>query len=635
MIIHANLQAMNNNRMLGLNQAKKAKSTEKLSSGYRINRSADDSSGLSISEKMRRQIRGLTQAVSNAQEGISFCQIADGALHEVNDMLSRSKELVIQAANGTNTDEDRSYIQAELDELSREVDRVHTTTVFNEMSIFSPYGIIPQNREAQFDSGVSLSNGQEIRIQFGLVDSLGNVTSVQETAATGIDNSAYEQNSAIAQYVVDAAANAVGKVADSYPELFSGASSSTIKIGLNLGHIDGEGNTLAYAQMAIGSNSTSTIATYTMKIDTGDFSIENFEASTQAEKANLAAVVAHEMTHLVMYDTLTDGMLTGRTTSFPKWFTEGMAQTSSGDNGWVSYSLNPSSGDATIKNYMGQLDSMPYGAGYLATMYLGYAVAKNGNSSANVDSATIKGGLDTLMKDMVGGRKTLHQAIQDNTQYSGLSDFQQAFRSGNDEALNFVKDLLAARGTTGVGSLLGSLGDSEVTLFGSFSSGNGNYLLQKDNTAYSNAFGVGYTFPEKGSMVGGESGFWLQVGAEAGQHIEVAQFNISSEALFNNLSLNVMSEDAIGTSLDLIDIAGNRIAQVRSYYGAIQNRLEHTTNNLGNVVENLTAAESRIRDTDMAKEMVAYSNHQILEQAGTALLAQTNQSKQGILTLLG
>ena len=198
-----------------------------------------------------------------------------------------------------------------------------------------------------------------------------------------------------------------------------------------------------------------------------------------------------------------------------------------------------------------------------------------------------------------------------------------------------MKDLLAARGTTGAGSLLGSLGDSEMTLFGSLSSGNGNYLLQKDNTAYTNAFGVGYTFPEKGSMVGGESGFWLQVGAEAGQHIEVAQFNISSEALFNNLSLNVMSEETIGTSLDLIDIAGNRIAQVRSYYGAIQNRLEHTANNLGNVVENLTAAESRIRDTDMAKEMVAYSNHQILEQAGTAMLAQTNQSKQGILTLLG
>ena len=173
MIIHANLQAMNNNRMLGLNQSKKAKSTEKLSSGYRINRSADDSSGLSISEKMRRQIRGLTQAVSNAQEGISFCQIADGALHEVNEMLSRSKELVIQAANGTNTEEDRSYIQSELDELSREIDRVHTTTVFNEMSIFSSYGIIPQNMRAPLESGVSLSNGNEIRIQCGLVDSQG------------------------------------------------------------------------------------------------------------------------------------------------------------------------------------------------------------------------------------------------------------------------------------------------------------------------------------------------------------------------------------------------------------------------------------------------------------------------------
>ena len=635
MIVHANLLAMNNNRMLGLNKTKSAKSTEKLSSGYRINRSADDAAGLAISEKMRRQIRGLTQAANNAQEGISFCQIADGALNEVDEMLKRSKELVIQAANGTNSDEDRNYIQTELDQLTKEIDRVHTTTVFNEMSVFTDNGIIPQNYTAAPAADVSLSNGQEIKIRYGFVDSAGSVVSVEDSAATGTDNSVAKQNSAIAQFAVDAAANAVGKLADAYPQLFAAASSSTIKIGLDLGNIDGEGNIAAYAQLSISSNSTSAVTTYTMKIDTSDYPIDGFEAATAAEKADLAAVIAHEMTHLVMYDTLTDGMLSGRTTSFPKWFTEGCAQTSSGDNGWVSYRISSSSDDATIKSYMSQLDSMPYGAGYLATMYLGYAVAKNDNASATVDSATIRGGLDKLMTEMVGGAKTLNQAIRDNTQYGGLSDFQQTFKTGSEDALNFVKSLLAARGTNGAGSLLGALNASETDTFHTLGPGNGNYLIQKDNTAYSNAFGTGYTFPEKGSMDGGESGFWLQVGAEAGQHIDVDQFNISAAALFNNLSMNVQTEDSIATTLDLIDIAGNRVAYVRSYYGAIQNRAEHTVNNLNNVVENTTRAESAIRDTDMAKEMVAFSNHQILEQAATAMLAQTNQSQQGILTLLG
>ena len=140
MIVKHNLQAMNSNRMLGVNSSTLAKSTEKLSSGYKINRAADDAAGLSISEKMRRQIRGLTQASLNAQDGISAVQTAEGALTEVHDMLQRMDELATKAANGTLTTDDREAVQAEIDQLVIEIDRVAETTTFNEMALLKGDG---------------------------------------------------------------------------------------------------------------------------------------------------------------------------------------------------------------------------------------------------------------------------------------------------------------------------------------------------------------------------------------------------------------------------------------------------------------------------------------------------------------
>ncbi len=135
MIVKHNLQAMNSNRMLGVNSSTQAKSTEKLSSGYKINRAADDAAGLSISEKMRRQIRGLTQASANAQDGISCVQTAEGALNEVHDMLQRMNELAVKGENGTLQSIDRSYIQSEISQLMEEIDRVAETTTFNEQNL--------------------------------------------------------------------------------------------------------------------------------------------------------------------------------------------------------------------------------------------------------------------------------------------------------------------------------------------------------------------------------------------------------------------------------------------------------------------------------------------------------------------
>ncbi len=152
MVVQHNLRAMNSNRMLGVNSSTLSKSTEKLSSGYKINRAADDAAGLSISEKMRRQIRGLTQASSNAQDGISCVQTAEGALNEVHDMLQRMNELAVKAANGTNESADASYIQDEVSQLISEIDRVAQNTTFNEKSLLCG---------SEFKAGVNLQVGSE------------------------------------------------------------------------------------------------------------------------------------------------------------------------------------------------------------------------------------------------------------------------------------------------------------------------------------------------------------------------------------------------------------------------------------------------------------------------------------------
>ena len=151
MVVQHNLQAMNSNRMLNVNTASQAKSTEKLSSGYKINRAADDAAGLAISEKMRRQVRGLTQASANAEDGISCVQTAEGALNEVHDMLQRINELAVKGENGTLTSSDRGYIASEVQQLMSEIDRVQCTTTFNEQKLLN----------GDFSAGKGLQVGAE------------------------------------------------------------------------------------------------------------------------------------------------------------------------------------------------------------------------------------------------------------------------------------------------------------------------------------------------------------------------------------------------------------------------------------------------------------------------------------------
>lgn len=624
MVITHNMTAMNSNRMLSNLSNRISKNSEKLSSGYRINRSADDAAGLSISEKMRSQIRGLDKATRNAEDGISFIQVAEGALNETHAILQRCKELTTQGANDTNVDADRTAIQQEIDMLMEELDDLSNQTKFNTLDVFLNDGV----------SNVSPKNGKSneicINVEWSLVDASGNPVSVAESKAVGKDTN--YANSAFAKFIEKAATDAVASLYDKFGSSLFTTSSPNIKIGLNLATIDGAGGVLASAALSMSASSTYTTMSYTMNVDKADYDAADFANMTEAEKADLAATVAHEMTHLVMFDTLTDGML-GGADSFPSWFVEGMAQTASGDGGWVSYQISSSSSDAQIKSYMSKLLTMPYGAGYLGTMYLGYAA---GSPSGDLETR-ITDGLNKIFTSLTSG-KSLDEAINENTSYSGLSAFESGFKGADTNSLNFVKDLLAARGANGAGSLLtGGLNVSQTAGFAesTLTDRGSNYVIKSDNTKYMNAFGTGYTFPDKPSGIAGESeDLLLQVGALEGQNISIQRYDVSATALLGGKSLDVSTHELAGSSMTAVDEAIERVSSIRSYYGAMQNRLEKTISNLGYTKENVQQSESRIRDTNMAEEMVDFSKHNILLQAAQSMLAQVNQSTQGVVSLL-
>ena len=409
MVVQHNLTAMNSNRMLGLTTKTQAKSTEKLSSGYKINRAADDAAGLSISEKMRKQIRGLTQASSNAQDGISAVQTAEGALNEVQDMLQRMNELAVKSANGTNSADDRQYIQDEIDQLTTEIDRVSDTTKFN---------------EAYLLKGDSTTTDKATFIQSGY---------------------------------------AVAK--DLYAE--------------------GSDVALTTAQLK--------------------------EALEKGQK--------------IYTDTAANG----------------------------------------------QTDDK---------------IAKANRDYAYVTKLYDKDGKEVSAENVLAGKNA------DGTTAAQKYYTSDAGETGNTNNANVAIAVADAKKTDGTG-----------------------YLEQFD--------------------VNGKLSFNLHVGADSSSNNKIGvEISSMSAAGIGVKNLKVDTEYDATAAVDRISAAIQKVSTQRSALGAVQNRLEHTINNLDNVVENTTSAESQIRDTDMATEMVKYSNNNILAQAGQAMLAQSNQANQGVLSLL-
>ncbi len=619
--VKTNMLALNANRQLGLTTKKNAKNAERLSSGYRINRAADDAAGLSVSEKMRRQIRGLTQASLNAQDGISMVQIGEGALNEVHDMLHRANELAVKAATGTLQDVDRAMIDMEIQQLKAEIDRTARNTTFNEINLF------PENGRSPLSEGFMETKSYDIT--YNLKD--GSLMINGAAAGPGVNGAgragvnAVSSGNVLADTIAnELVPNAIKQIFDTFTPLKDNVGTDTIKMSLDVSYIDGKDRTLAYASFRYSYGGG---RPYSMgiRVDAADFSNADAEGTGPRAEA-LKSTIAHELMHSVMQYTLTDGMSGRYGDKYPSWFTEGTTQLAGGGftTGWndtLTYYANyladadDTSQDANIASYLKKftMNGRPYGHGYLGCAYLGYLA----NGGGAVTDTNISAGMNKIFTDLLNG-KTLESAIQDNTGIS-TAQLNSMFKNGDANLTEFVRRLSYAS-KDGAGSMIaGGLNVGGSSLLGT-------------NAIFNQPFQID---PFKVTVdLSGPSIIGLQVGAEPGQHIEFDLFQMSSKALGLE-DLNVKTTDDADLAIDQLKFAIGCVSNVRSYYGAIQNRLDHTINNLNNIVENTTAAESRIRDTDIAKEMVEYSNNQILMQAGTSMLAQANQHSQLILSLLG
>lgn len=451
MVVQHNITGMNANRMLNITTKSQAKSTEKLSSGYKINRAADDAAGLSISEKMRKQIRGLTQASLNAQDGISAVQTAEGALTEVHDMLQRMNELAVKASNGTMSADDRQAVQDEIDQLVTEIDRVSTTTKFNEIYLLKGEGTTETTTKVE----------------------TAPMTAEYKNAPT----------TSIAAKTSDATATA--------KEFYEAGSTTKLTQGA-----------LA-ALMEVKSDGTVGLmegkAVYTVAAATGT----EYGAQTDDKLAALADLQAEvKVTSTALYDSVSKNEVKAE----------------------------------DLKNYFN-------------------------------DDGTYKGNLSAWK-----------------------ADGTDIVEVGADRITEFVT--VTARTTTD----------------------------KTDESANPLQFNL---------HVGSESALDNKIG------VEIKAMSAKGIGVDGLKGEGVKTESDATEAIKTISEAISAVSKQRSALGAIQNRLEHTINNLDNIVENTTSAESAIRDTDMATEMVKYSNNNILAQAGQAMLAQANQVNQGVLSLLG
>ena len=556
-IVAHNLSAMNAQRQFGINTRSKAKSTEKLSSGYKINRAADDAAGLAISEKMRRQIRGLTQGVENTQDGVSLCQVADGALAEVNDMLHRITELSVQAANGTNTEQDREAIQEEISEILQEINRIGETTTFNEQKIF----------------GGGFAKATYLPITAGKLEISGTPTD-----KTGMS------------YQISADTN-----------------------GFSI-----NGNNFAWSEFTKGT------------------------------------------------DTLADSPISGGTYSF--------------DYHGLTLSLTAEN-DAKIEDFVGRLNGASFATGRPTALSTDLFMVSNGGGGTIITNAPIPAGTKFVLNVEQGGYWISGNGIDlpkitDNFVYTGadlrLFDYKHPDVLGTPSD-NFTFNLDASNikyspNVTGLWNQGMEMDDLTEDMFiksfdGAEFTYKLNYIEEHSDTVAKKLYiyeVTGMKLSKTNVAIGTDAvltdvqqttykgvkvpptqadidtaplNLWIQSGCETGQGMWLEIDRMNTNILGIN-DLDASTVEGANHAMDAVKGALQKVTANRSKIGAQQNRLEHTIANEENVVENTTAAESRIRDTDMAKEMVRFSNINILEQVGHAMMAQANQSNQGVLSLL-
>ena len=541
MVVQHNLTAMNSNRMLGVTTSQQAKSAEKLSSGYKINRAADDAAGLSISEKMRKQIRGLTQASTNAQDGISAVQTAEGALTEVHDMLQRMNELAVKSSNGTNSQSDRDAIQAEIDQLTTEIDRVSETTKFNETYLLKGD-----------DTATPTTTYEYTQKQYTAAKTLYDVTGAEIKEGTVLDNAQtyFTGRTATGQSALD---GGTGKPDNDFIEAV------TMTCGDTVYTKDNQGNVVAITagkEIAVGT--------------------KVYGSVKDAQEGNNSFEVGSNMDNK---------MKDGKTAS---------------DKGGLLDSAGQALNDTwTIAKAKSKIDL--------------YTVDKNVESKiAAGDSFTLADQNKFFKAVSYAGTGSV--TSDDFSKYA--NDKQLTDADGNEVAAN------------GLYSYFDKDGNYKGGLFKLDAKGKKAEATQADITQMTKK-----TQKEVGALT-----LTLHVGADATTNNQISvELDAMSASSLGIKGIKVDGKDDSNSlnAIETVKAALQQVSEQRSALGAIQNRLEHTINNLDNVVENTTSAESQIRDTDMATEMVRYSNNNILAQAGTSMLAQANQSNQSVLSLLG
>lgn len=623
MRIQHNISSLNVYRNLNGNNSAIAKNLEKLSSGYKINRAGDDAAGLAVSEKMRAQITGLDQAVQNAEDGISLVQTVEGAVTEVHAMLNRVMELSVQSANGTYSDEERVMMDKEVQHIKTEISRIGKSTTFNSIRLFPGAG----------------SNGAKEGVAtYGITLDLANRTckvdyiQMADGAAGAGGSRAASGHEALADKIAtEFFPNAITQIFDAFPSLKNEVGSEKIGMELHVRNIDGNGGMLAYAQFSFYKDGRP--FGMQIRVDAADFSDASIEPGSP-DAAKLESTIAHELMHSVMQYTMTDGM-SGRNGAekFPEWFTEGTAQLAGGGfptnwNAELEQIASQISGagdtsqDAAVADYLKKysVSGRPYGHGYLASAYIGYLA----NGGGAVTGAGIAAGMNKIFDEIINNHVSLYDAIAKHTggQIKSLADLEQLFSQSDAGLTAFVRGLsFASKG--GAGSVITA--DLSV----------GGASIIGDTVTADQAFHVvDKAIIPPGEMISA-TGIQLMVGADNDKNnlINVELFQMDPDTL-GLTGTNVLGQEDARFAIQEVNDAIDKVSFLRGYYGALQNRLEHTVSNLGNVVENLTAAESRIRDTDMAKTMMEYVRNQILIQSSQSMLAQANQQPNSVLQLL-
>ncbi|WP_281349876.1 flagellin [Paenibacillus tengchongensis] len=787
MIINHNITALNTHRQLSTNTANQSKSIEKLSSGLRINRAGDDAAGLAISEKMRGQIRGLDQASRNAQDGISLIQTAEGALNETHDILQRMKELATQAANDTNTTNDRGEIQKEINQLTSEINRIGNTTQFNTKNLLNgdvsdKSGIVTAGTltagattlsDLKLDEKSSLAAGNyTVEVSDAVAKSA--TTTGTDAGVTGVTIDPASTLAAGTYSIEIAETPAKTATAGTLDSSITGvdiASNSAVADGSHTLAVTRTDSTTNLGGTATGITGV-TIASNTNDNLDGTFTIETSKSvDVTSAHANITSI------------TISDDSIYGGAGLKVEFDGAGKMALTSSDGTKISDDIILDTNTQTYKVYSGGVDT-----GITVNTTTGANAAAAGSATFDVDTKlTMKQGADTVGSVVVdGGTAAGDVTISGSGAYTGTSftiatggtaadattGLQTGLAGGTTKTFDIAHELSAsidggtaqtftAGDTLSFANGVSFTTDADITKYdtaaaesstftvgtttqntatlksgaagvggdvagaqqviaddnGTFNFGNGvsfttgtaaagthdftvtdttttNATLKNGSTTVATQtgisadstidFGNGLTV-DVGATTNGSASFTvtgsvkdqsltMQIGANQGQSFTVqindmraAALGISGTAGASAIGVGTEDgDDVVGASFtsagatnDLTDVtsAGEHgldvsdttkasaaikvfdqaiasVSSERSRLGAYQNRLEHTINNLNTSSENLTSAESRVRDVDMAKEMMTQTKSSILSQAAQAMLAQANQQPQGVLQLL-